>query len=302
MKRAALFFLLALSGVAEAQPDKKVETVIVTAPKYHAGVTPNAIAHDFVRSFATPNILRVGIARWRIAICPDFEGLAPQFAQVIESRFLTIARQVNVSMKEKGCRPNLFVIFTAAPQAMLDALRTKDLDALCYRAAATVAHPIQAWYETCITDLHGQTWRDQESWGVTYGSNYTSFNGPQTQVGGWRFRQDATADLLSATIIVDSTQVGKYMVGSVADYVAVLALSQTDDYDDCQLMPSITNLLSPSCDDKLKPSQITATDIAYLRGVYRMDAGATLKIQQNQIAAEMEKAIPATTAPAGGGK
>ena len=296
MKRAALLLLLMLPAQAQAQPaapDKKIETVIVTAPKYHAGVTANAIAHDFVRSFATPNILRVGIARWQVAICSGFlEGLAPQFALVMRSRFRTIARQVNVSVKEKGCRPNLFVIFTAAPQAMLDALRTKSLDALGYRAAAVVVHPIQAWYETGITDLHGQTWRDQESWGITYGSNYTSFNGPQTQVGGWRFRQDATADLLSATIIVDSTQAGKYLVGSVADYVAVLALSQTEDYDDCQLMPSITNLLTPNCDDKLKPDAITASDIGFLRGVYKMDAGADLQIQQDQIAAEMEKAIP----------
>ncbi len=52
-------------------------------------------------------------------------------------------------------------------------------------------------------------------------------------------------------------------------------------------MPSITNLLTPNCDDKLKPSEITPTDIAYLRGVYKMDAGAKLQIQQDQIAAEM---------------
>ena len=69
-------------------------------------------------------------------------------------------------------------------------------------------------------------------------------------------------------------------------------MSRTEDYDDCQLMPSITNLLSANCDDKLKPSQITATDIAYLRGVYKMDAGAKLQIQQDQIAAEMAKALP----------
>jgi hypothetical protein len=56
-------------------------------------------------------------------------------------------------------------------------------------------------------------------------------------------------------------------------------------------MPSITNLLSSNCDDKLKPAEITPTDIAYLRGVYRMDAGAKLQIQQDQIAAEMAHAL-----------
>jgi hypothetical protein len=80
-------------------------------------------------------------------------------------------------------------------------------------------------------------------------------------------------------------------VSEIADYVAMLALSRTEDYEDCQLMPSITNLLSSSCDDKLKPSQITPTDIAYLRGVYKMDAGAVLQIQQDQIAGEMASSL-----------
>jgi hypothetical protein len=71
----------------------------------------------------------------------------------------------------------------------------------------------------------------------------------------------------------------------------MMALSRTEDYDDCQLMPSIANLLSSNCDDMLKPSRITPTDIAYLRGVYKMDAGATLQIQQDQIAAEMAAAL-----------
>ena len=120
-------------------------------------------------------------------------------------------------------------------------------------------------------------------------------------VGGWRgYHPDLSSDLLYVTIIVDADQTAHNTVGEIADYVAMMALSRTEDYDDCQLMPSITNLLSPMCDDKLKPSEITPTDIAYLRGVYKMDSGATLQIQQDQIAAEMQKAIPVKTSPSTG--
>jgi hypothetical protein len=49
--------------------------------------------------------------------------------------------------------------------------------------------------------------------------------------------------------------------------------------------------MSPSCDDKLKPAEVTASDIAYLRGIYKMDAGAKLQIQQDQIAGEITKAL-----------
>ena len=50
-------------------------------------------------------------------------------------------------------------------------------------------------------------------------------------------------------------------------------------------------LPSSNCDDKLKPDVITASDIAYLKGVYKMDAGAKLQIQQDQIAGEMAAAL-----------
>ena len=295
---------------ASPKPDSRIETVIVTAPKYHFGVTPNAIAHDFVKSFATPTVLRDAIARWQVAICPDFEGLAPQYQTVMEARFRTIAGQAGAPMKEKGCKPNLSVVFTPQPQAYLDALHAKNMDVVGYHGTTKVSHPIQAWYVTGMTDNCGSVVVDED--GTLQLFTKCDFCHPPVMqiaststvpilsVGGWRDRPDISSDLLYVTILVDADQTAHNTVGEIADYVAMLALSRTEDYDDCQLMPSITNLLSPNCDDKLRPSEITAGDIAYLRGVYKMDAGAKLLIQQGQIAAEMEKAIPVKTSPSTG--
>jgi hypothetical protein len=303
MRHAALFFLLALTGVAEAQqaaPASKLETVIVTAPRIHAGVTPNAIAHDFVKSFAAPTVLRDAIARWQVAICPYFGGLKPEGAAVMEARLRTIADQAGVRMKNKGCRPNLIVISTPQPQVYLDAIHAKNVEVLGYHGATIVTHPIQAWYVTGTEDIRGQVTMDEDISNIVgcdiSGCHLTEGN--MTSSDGWRAHPDVSSDLLYVTILIDSSKTGSYHVGEITDYVTMLALSQTQDYDDCQLMPSITNLLSANCDDKLKPSEITPTDIAYLKGVYKMDAGAKLQIQQNQIAAEMQKVIPA--APAGG--
>ena len=69
-------------------------------------------------------------------------------------------------------------------------------------------------------------------------------------------------------------------------------------YESCQVVASIANLLAPNCDDRLKPSAITASDVGFLRGVYKMmDPGASLQVQQNQIAGEMAKSITAKAAP-----
>ncbi len=297
---AAALALVCMAAWAQPAPDKKIETVIVTAPKFHAGVTPNAIAHDFVKSFAAPTVLRDAIARWQVAICPDFEGLAPQYVAVMEARFRTIAGQAGAAMKEKGCKPNLSVVFTPQPQDYLDAIHAKNMDVLGYHGATAISHPIQAWYVTGIRDNRGLVFVDKDGTLVIDDCNNgcpphigSTSTVPNPSVGGWRFRPDLSSDLLYVTIIVDSSKTAHNTVGEIADYVAMMALSRTEDYEDCQLMPSIANLLSPNCDDKLKPAEITASDIAYLRGVYKMDAGATLQIQQDQIAAEMAKVLPA---------
>jgi hypothetical protein len=301
----ALVCMAASAQPAAPKSDSKLETVIVTAPKFHAGVTPNAIAHDFVKSFAAPTVLRDGIARWQVAICPYFGGLMPEGAAVMETRLRTIAGQTGVRMKNnKGCRPNLIVISTPQPQVYLDAIHAKNVEVLGYHGATIVTHPIQAWYVTGTEDIRGEVTLDEDISNIVgcdmSGCHLTEGN--MTSSDGWRAHPDVSSDLLYVTIIIDSSKTGSYRVGEITDYVTMLALSQTQDYDDCQLMPSITNLLSANCDDKLKPSEIAPTDIAYLKGVYKMDAGAKLQIQQNQIAAEMEKAIPATAVPAGGGK
>jgi hypothetical protein len=175
------------------------------------------------------------------------------------------------------------------------------MDVVGYHGTTKVSHPIQAWYVTGIRDNRGAVVVDEDATLQLFTKcdfctppvmQFASTNTAAiTSVGGWRDRPDLSSDLLYVTIIVDADQTAHNTVGEIADYVAMMALSRTEDYDDSQLMPSITNLLSPSCDDKLKPSQITATDMAYLRGVYKMDAGAKLQIQQDQIAAEMAAAL-----------
>lgn len=295
MKSSAAAAFLLCASAATAQPaasDAKPETVIVTAPRLHSGVTPNAIAHDFVKSLAMPSVLTEQISRWQTGICPTFLGVAPQYAAVMDYRLRQIAIKAGAPMKEKGCRPNLYVVVTPQPQAYLDTLHARSFDSLGYHGAATVNHPVQAWYVTGTMDVRGQVTMDRDC--------FLELDGPKAagpgdcsnaNVGGWRFHPDVSSALIYVTIIVDSSRTAHDPVGAMADYVAMLALSRSEDYDDCQLVPSITNLLSSRCDDKLKPSQITASDIAYLRGVYKMDPGANLQIQQDQIASEMAKAL-----------
>ena len=80
-------------------------------------------------------------------------------------------------------------------------------------------------------------------------------------------------------------------IGPLADYIAMLALSQTDSFDACQDILSITSLMSPECPGSGMTQALSATDLAYLKGVYEMDPGGSLLTQQSTIAAEIAKAL-----------
>ncbi|HEV2224670.1 MAG TPA: hypothetical protein VGR84_16890 [Candidatus Acidoferrales bacterium] len=60
----------------------------------------------------------------------------------------------------KSCTPNIEIVFTTAPQVLLDGIRKDDPDYLGYAttsdqrdALATVSRPVQAWYTTETIDL-----------------------------------------------------------------------------------------------------------------------------------------------------
>ena len=69
----------------------------------------------------------------------------------------------------------------------------------------------------------------------------------------------------------------------------MLALTRLNSLDTCQQLPSVVNILAPDCD--VKVGGITAVDLAYLNGLYRMAADKGLLFQQNDITDRMKVAL-----------
>jgi len=88
-----------------------------------------------------------------------------------------------------------------------------------------------------------------------------------------------------------SPEPSDYEMGALADYIAVLALSQPASPDACQALPSIMDLTTPDCAAAKKPQAITGNDIAFLHGLYRGVPGGTLAEQKDAIAAQMKGAL-----------
>jgi hypothetical protein len=313
MKPSYLLTLLGLllASTASAQPanlivlSPQVETVIVTAPKWLAD-KPQTVIHNFVRSYAmaaTPTIAEV--TRWKFGICPRTYGLSkPEYDDFVTSRIENIAVEAGVRVKGAPCHFNVEIVFTSKPQEFLDQVHKEGVRLLGPRPsqADTVGkmrYAIQAWYATATRDTEGILVVDEED-SFSFSFTPTTAIGPAWNpyatvpfynVEGYKAREGLNSELAHIYVIADTSKTQDFELGAVADYVAMLALSQTQNFDSCKPIPSITNLISPACDADLKPKSITDIDLAYLKAVYRMDPGANFQQQQNAIAASISKSL-----------
>ena len=278
------------SGATAPAPDKKIETVIVTGEK-----PPEEKAHDYIQTYAAPSFFLGKITRWhskKYAICPQMVGLMPSLNAFVTARIRAVATQVGAPVNPKQiCRANVLIIVTSTPQAMLDDIRANHENLLGFFQSpsqgdrlAKFTHPIQAWYETATEDINGAIAPD-----IYYDPlcpDYCAFAWT-----GLRARDGLISELNFVTIVADANKIAGMHLGALADYFTMLALSQTDSFDACQELPSITSLMSPDCPGSGLTEALSATDIAYLKGVYETDPGSSLITQKSVIAAEITKAL-----------
>jgi hypothetical protein len=297
MMRAAAtaLILLACLAAAWAQP-APTESVTVTGLKD----APQLVVNHFVQAFAKPSYLTGKMGRWENGVCPMTRGLAPKFAAFISERVRSLAAQVNAPVnKDTSCRANIEIAFTTTPQALLDVVRKDHKNYLGYvstpagaDALAVVKHPIQAWYMTATKDLDGQ--EDVDSSTPLPCSTCTPpyidmyIPGGAKRVTGSRLRDGLRTVFRHVFIVADPTKLTDYEVGTLADYIAMLALTQLNSLDVCQQqLSSIINLLAKDCAGA--PNQLSESDLGYLKGLYAMSADGNMRMQQDGIAHQMKQ-------------
>jgi hypothetical protein len=301
---AGLMLLVALAAGVSAQPARPpVESVTVTGLKD----APQAVVDHFVQAFAKPSYLTGKMGRWENGVCPDTTGLAPKYAAFISRRVRKLATLVHAPVdKDSKCRANIEIVFTTTPQDLLDTVRRRHKVYLGYHSSsaqadqlAVVSRPIQAWYLTATKDLDGKVDVDslygQSTTAVADfiedtkggGSGVGTRNGTRKVTGG-RLRDGVRTIFRNVIIAADPTKLTDYEVGALADYIAMLALTQLNSLEVCQpQLPSIINLLAKDCPNP--PNQLSESDLGYLKGLYSMSADGNMRMQQDDIAHQMKQ-------------
>jgi hypothetical protein len=283
-------------------------TVTVTKPS-------EAAIKDFVETRAAPTRVLGSMARWKREICPRTIGLGGTYAKFVTQRIRDIAVAVGAPVNaDPACRPTIEVVFTTTPQAFLDLVRKSGPVFLGYHdnssqaeALAKVTHPIQAWYTTESLDYDGlpQVDRGTCNGGTTLNTLPIQLGGdlqgPQGVVqlnlpcavimhaSGSRLNNGYDSGFYNVLIVGEPAKLMDYEVGSLADYVAMLALSQPASLDSCQQLPSISNLLAKGC--AYASAKITDGDLAYLSGLYKMPSGLALAAQRSELRYQMKKTL-----------
>jgi len=279
-------------------PEESLPSVTVIAPR---PPTPQELAgeavHDFVQMHARVVAVTGQLARWRTPICPVIEGLPKALTEFVSARILAIAANVGAPyQKEETCkgRHNVYVFFTAEPAKLLDNLEKQDARLLGFhyldesKNLKKITRPIQGFYVTASRGVKGIANID-EAYPVLplYETTLTQMGKHPPGEPGSRLTSHISSEIVNAIILVDVNKMVGQPIGPISDYLAVLALTQALSPEQCGTLPSILDLMAPSCSGREAPTSITSGDLAFLKGLYRADMELVVGMEQSTIADQM---------------
>ncbi len=299
---------------ADAPSPQTLDQVTVAASKLKKR-TLDRIASRFVESHAAPSGSIQQIGRWRDVVCPKTTGLEPIYDQLISQRILNVAQSVGAPTPrhQRQCRIDIEIVFTSEPQALLNHIAKAYpilLGSFRKPGDTRFRRAIESWYLTGSRSTEGIN-PPVEGLGVEQSSGDMQVmpgtaepflsglvvdqpDGRGTAPSGMpgsHLGKSLASELLQVFVIVDSREVAGYSLRSIADYLAVLALTKMSSLDACGSLPSIIDLLSQGCGAQPKPQALTAADTAYLKALYSSDLEMNLNVERGDLRDRMVRAI-----------
>jgi len=271
--------------LAQAEPDAVNETpeipgITVTAPR---PPTEQELAgdglHQFIVHHATVHYefryaVSRDLARWRggkQSICPRAFGIDPAANSFVTARIRAIAAYVGAPVQpDPNCRDNVRILFTPDPAAAMNDV--VEWGATYFRGDKWYTRnsrllefvgdkPIQGWY---LTTPRGSPVSNTEMGLLRV---YLEPLWPKI-MPHWLSDDGTMSGIGTVILVVDTSKLGSYSVGTIADYAAMLTLSLIQSPDHCDPLPSILDVMSPGCATREKPKAMTAGDFAFLKALY----------------------------------
>lgn len=260
------------------------------APKVEPETSP-----ERVNRFVTAHSARSRIdhlSRWARPLCPQTFGLEPELNAFVSARVKAVAASVGAPV-DKGVRPdapcqtNVLIVFTTAPQALMDDVRDHHSQMLGFhyfaqaKRLATVSRPIQAWYMTGTGGKHQEPELDDEFLQMPGGA------------AGSRLSDGLTSRFVAVLVVINTGKIAGHEIGAVADDAAMLSLAHGPPGKGCSELPTILDLLNPTCPTAADPPGVSPYDLAYLKGLYATEPTDYLAAQRSEIGSRILREVGA---------
>jgi hypothetical protein len=305
---SVLLLLTGPQGRATGSPrsSEPLEEVTVTARRVQ--LAPRL--EKFVNQIAAVENGGEGLARWEVPpVCPLVSGLPEKDGEFILERLSEIARGAGIPLGDEHCRPNLYVLVTDQPVALLRGMEQRNrgftfgYDASFYPPIETPAgvvdefintpRPVRVWYSSTEKDAWGKPLGYCPAIEVMpqcAGKSHSAACDPSRYyrcgsavAGGSHLEFNTIWTFSRVFLIVDRNRLQGVQLGQLADYVAMAGFAKLKPgahLDDAQ---TILKLFDAG--PEAAPAGMTQWDQTFLKSLYATEPRS--KLQRSSIARAM---------------
>jgi len=221
------------------------------------------------------------LSRWAAPICPLVTGLPRAAAEEVLARVSQVVVEVGAPLAPKAsCKPNFVIAITPDPKGFAEAWEKRDVTIFGERTPSTAEAmlaskaPVIVWQITTDDPSDGS--------GLTGDINKP---GERRFARGSHIFSEMVRHTRAAAAIVDANPAIGLTTRQIADYVTMTGLAEIRAEASIEAFPTILALFK--VDRAKAPHELSAWDLAYLRGLYATDPSD--RTQLLKIMAEIER-------------
>jgi hypothetical protein len=292
----------ALAMPAQAQDDAAEESTIVVTGRQPVGEDE---ALDVVRKVARP--VDGQLARFQQPVCPRVIGFETRYESIVEARIRQTAAKTGARVGGEGCLHNLFVVIVDDGREFVEELRRREPGAfggLSRREFARLADgegAARSWSSTVMTNSVGTVAATPGG-----GSGGSAVNATAASIGfgggtnvlrvyeSSNIHPSVQQAIGAAWVVIETGATFGKTLDQIADYAAMRGLAMVRPAEFAARADTILALFESGAQDA--PDELTAFDLAYLKGLYSVQGQRWARQQVRQlaeaIAREGERANP----------
>ena len=245
----------------------------------------------FVRGLThNPRYYDEAIPRWRAPLCFAVAGLPDEAGLAFLSRLAQIAATAGARIARRNCEYNFYVVLTPEPDQLLKRVYRRSHGAFDRDAGMPVIRrflspskpeAVRVWHNAGAVSRHDMPIHEDASCGAIVVGNHSAPVSCQFEAS--RLVRDDVLALTLAIVIVDTSLTKGVSYAQLADYVAMVGLTDIEQDTDVGAASTILRLFTESAE--LRPTGLTEWDRAFLNALYHTEESS--HTQRSEIAVKM---------------